>query len=255
MMKVMWNKKKNQRYGIELQEFSKLINRIISTLRTELIDQIFDEFDEDESGTISIDEFNAGLRNESLRDLLKGTVLQCLLFPDARKTALNDLDTSGDGLIDKTEFTQFVDNAIAHADHDFMLKTENGETIVCGNKLEKIRVAKRIQESKDQAAKDQQRENNLNAFQTGKSKFVVAGKTSKQINAEFAEKRADQAKLMKEKERNYRKTLKENVDKKLKKRNKLYASDTGSQNDGGKRVNKDTKKRLLQNNLNKALNM
>ena len=40
----------------------------------------------------------------------------------------------------------------------------------------------------------------------------------------------------------------------MKKRNKLYASDTGSQNDGGKRVNKDTKKRLLQNNLNKALN-
>ena len=67
------------------------------------------------------------------------------------------------------------------------------------------------------------------------------------------EKQLNAQRQMKERGREYRNTLEENVKKKLKKRARLFASDTGSGLRGGGKVRKDAKKTFLQNNLMKAL--
>ena len=93
----------------------------------------------------------------------------------------------------------------------------------------------------------------MKSFQRGKSKFILDDKSSKTKIAEEKERLASAKQQMKERGRNYRKALKENVDRKLKKRSKLFASDTGSGLSGGSKVMKDAKKSFLQNNLMKAL--
>ena len=243
----------SRRFGITFPEFSKLIESIINTLKTELSTKIFNEFDEDKNGTISLDEFNAGLQSRYMKDMLKGSILESLLFPGARKMALKDLDSSKDGVVDRAEFDTFINLAFSHADHEFLVETKDGNKVICGNKMEKARVTKRMEEKKEQARKDKEKDEKLKSFQRGKSKFILDGKSSKAKIAEKKERLASAKQEMKERGRNYRKALKENVDRKLKKRSKLFASDTGSGLSGGSKVMKDAKKSFLQNNLMKAL--
>ena len=244
----------SQRYGITFSEFSKLVASIIDILKADLSTKIFNEFDEDNNGTISLKEFTAGLQSHRMREMLKGSILESLLFPSARKMALEELDSSKDGVIDRKEFNNFVDMAFSHADHEFVVKTKDGKNkIICGNKMEKVRVAKRMVEKKEQAQKEKEREEKLESLQRGKSKFVLEGKSSKVKAAQEMEKQLNAQRQMKERGREYRNTLEENVKKKLKKRASLFASDTGSGLLCGGKVRKDAKKTFLQNNLMKAL--
>ena len=101
----------SQRYGITFSEFSELVESIIEILKADLSTKIFNEFDEDRNGTISLEEFTAGLQSHHMREMLKGSILESLLFPGARKMALEELDSSRDGVIDRKEFDTFVNMA------------------------------------------------------------------------------------------------------------------------------------------------
>ena len=65
--------------------------------------------------------------------------------------ALEELDSSRDGVIDRKEFDTFVNMAFSHADHEFVVKGKDGKKVICGNKMEKVRVAKRMEEKKEQS--------------------------------------------------------------------------------------------------------
>ena len=157
---------------MNFEEFSTFIKKVLSSRSEALLDKVFDEFDVDKSGVVSLQEIKHGLTtNKFIRNFVKDTPLRSMILPESMKSAIEMLDANGDGSITRDELSYFLEIANSRSDHEFLVKYK-GKTVVCGNRAEKdklMHLEKVAQEEKMKKANDDKK---ISTFQKG-SRYIV----------------------------------------------------------------------------------
>ena len=222
---------------LDFDEFSNFVKGVLASRSQLLLDQLFEEFDADKNGTVSLQEVKRGLKNNKfIRNLLQYTPLQSLLLPESMKAAIETMDSNGDGTISRDELSSFLDVANTRSDHEFLV-TYKGKTVVCGNRAEKDRLMHLEKTAQEENEKKANADKNIAVFQKGNRYVVPKSSREKDI------KKASKAKRLKakQKEKEVQQMIKNGIEKKLAQRVPLLADQ------------KPTSKQDMRNDVRKAV--